>query len=200
MCERGNRNRGEWSVQTTDWREEVAHNWETQQKAVSIHCVSAGFPTRGPSAWKGECICFSWHGCLFILWPTAPPAQKDSPYRFDVYDTHTHILGGDRWKRKTLAHGETSVSCVNRHVHPQKWQCLWQYHGCLSGLSFWCEVSHHFVLEDFRILLEVNLHCCYNISFRVSFIGFGHLWNQYTLKSLSETLRNHFSFASVHYL
>ncbi len=100
MCERGNRNRGEWSVQTTDSREEVAHSWETQQKAVSIHCVSAGFPTRGPSAWKGECISFSWHGCLFILWPTAPPAQKDSPYRFDVYDTHTHFLGGDRWKKK----------------------------------------------------------------------------------------------------
>lgn len=118
MCKRGNRNRGEWSVQATDSREEVAHSWETQQKAVSIHCVSAGFPTRGPSAWKGECISFSWHGCLFILWPTALPAQKDSPYRFDVYDTHTHFLGGDRWKGKTLAHGKTSVSCVNRHVRP----------------------------------------------------------------------------------
>ncbi len=112
LCVRGGRGTKGSGLFWLQTREEVAHSWATQQKAVSIHCVSAGFPTRGPSAWKGECISFSWHGCLFIPWPTAPPAQKDSPYHFDVYDTHTHTFWEEIGEQEKHWHMERLVWAV----------------------------------------------------------------------------------------
>lgn len=66
------------------------HLWEPQQKAVSVHCVRAVFPTRGPSGWKGS---VSVSPDMDVYSSCGQPCcllKRIHLTVFDVFDTHKH--------------------------------------------------------------------------------------------------------------
>lgn len=119
VCKWENRNRGEWCVQATGLWEVVAHGSETLNKRSSLSIVLVlDFPREARLLEKGS-VSVSPDMDVYSFCGQLHCQLKRIHLTVLMCMTHTHFLGVDRRKRKTLAHGDTVVSRVNRHVRPR---------------------------------------------------------------------------------